>query len=99
MRGVLSCAEASYAPCPLRVSCRKSGWRVGEISCIIVDAIVVRELLSSSASGSEERRQRGRYRGGESSSLAYRTVHWRKLKPADHELSLAAPCGLSACCC
>jgi len=28
------------------------------------------------------------------SSLAYRTVRWRKLKPADHELSLAAPCGL-----
>ena len=30
-------------------------------------------------------------RGGESYSLAYRTVHWRKLKPANHELSLAAP--------
>jgi len=28
-------------------------------------------------------------RGG-SSSLAYRTVHWRKLKPANYELSLAA---------
>jgi len=28
---------------------------------------------------------RGKYRGGgESSSLAYRTVYWRKLKPANH---------------
>jgi len=30
----------------------------------------------------ELRARFNRYRGGESSSLAYRTVHWRKLKPA-----------------
>jgi len=39
------------------------------------------------AAAREERRQRGRYRGGGSSSLAYRTVYWRKLKPADQYLT------------
>jgi len=34
------------------------------------------------------RRQRDRYRGGGSSPLAYRTVHWRKLKSAAQEADM-----------
>jgi len=38
-----------------------------------------------SAAASERAAVSDRYRGGANSSLAYRTVHWHKLKPAGQQ--------------
>jgi len=54
---------------------------------VIVDAMEISESWLSFGGGwrkSGGTRDRYREGGGESSSLAYRIVHWRKLKPADH---------------
>jgi len=110
---VFSCgASVSLIPAPCewakRIRCRslagsslcneKKQWWVGAISSA---PTVGGAITSVSLVGGGREELRGAWqipRGGGSSSLAYRTVHWRKLKPANHELSLAAPCGLSKKC-
>ena len=59
---------------------RKPGWRVGKTSVRMVGA---KGCSARAVDGSKSGGNAVDTAGRESSSLAYRTVDWRKIKPAD----------------